>query len=291
MRLARLTWLAYLPLFSCLVGCMGEGTTRARLFDGLPFLDTKPASESAYLEYVLIDRPAGRDDINRRVWDRVDEQVLNADIRSTLEDNGLRIGTISETMPGILRGMVDDPRTNRGHRFRSFQADKSVALYITPVNKPIDFTMPNGEREPIKFQRDQALLGFEISVKELPDHKVHVKLVPMTKYHDANLFVPQQGELREQATELFPAGTIELTVPQGEYIVIGTEFYKDKTFGKMAFVGESATLERTAQRVLVLRAGLNKADRVAPQLLNGKDDPTGTLPIASQASLARGQKP
>jgi hypothetical protein len=293
MRLVRLGWPAlFLLLLPLLTGCFGSGTSRAQLFDRLPFLNSTPPTDSAFIEYVLIDRPAGREDINRKLWERVDEQVLNADIRSSLQENGLRVGTISDTMPGVLRGMFDDPRTNRGHRFRSFAAEKSAKLLITPDSKRVEFTMPNGEREPIKFIREQALLGFEITVRELGDSKVQVKLVPLAKYHDPSMFIPTKGDgIREQAIETFPTGTIEVTVSGTEYIVIGTDYYANGTFGHVTFVGDSSTIERAAQRVLVLRAGLTKAERTAPKLLNGKDDPNGPLPIASQASLARGQKP
>jgi hypothetical protein len=293
MRRARRVWIALLLLFPLLTGCLGNSTSRAQFFNRLPFLNsTDPTQESAFIEYVMIDRPAGRDEINRRVWDRVDEQVIHTDIRIGLEAIGLRIGTISDSMPGVLRGMVDDPRTNRGHRFRSFAADKTAALIITPENKRVDFTMPNGTREPIQFTREKASLGFEISVKELPDNKVQVRLVPIARFYDPTLFVPtHENGIREEASETFPTGAIDIVVSASEYIVIGTEYYTPRTFGHNAFVGHSTTLERSAQRVLVLRAGLTKAERSAPKLLNGKDDPSGTLPIASQASIARGQKP
>jgi hypothetical protein len=294
MRLARLGWSALsLLLLPLLTGCLGWGTSRAQLFDRLPFLNPNPPTDSAFIEYVLIDRPAGREDINRQLWERVDEQVLNADIRYVLEENGLRVGTISDAMPGPLRSMFDDPRTTRGHRYRSFAAEKSATLYITPEPKHVAFTMHNGSSEPIKFAREQAQLGFEISVKELPDNRIHVKLVPVAKYHDPSQFIPtaKSGGIREQANESFPTGIIEVTLSATEYIVIGTEFYSQNTFGNVTFVGDSSTLERAAQRVLVLRAGLTKAERSAPKMLNGKDDPSGTLPIASQASVARGQKP
>ena len=96
--------------------------------EALPLLRSTPEPDSATLEYVLIERPVGGEEINRKIWDRIDEQIVPFETRTVLEDAGLRIGIASESTPGPLRKMIDDPRTGRGHRLRTFSLDKPAPL-------------------------------------------------------------------------------------------------------------------------------------------------------------------
>src|SRR5436309_2550771 len=99
MRLARLLVITLTP--AALAGCL-HVAERPPWLDPFPLLGATPDGDAAAVEYVLVERPAGGEEINRRVWDRIDEQVLPFEARSVLEEAGLRVGIASESAPGPL---------------------------------------------------------------------------------------------------------------------------------------------------------------------------------------------
>jgi hypothetical protein len=283
MRLARSLLLALAPVG--LAGCLHEAD-RPTWMNRIPLLRSTPEPNTAALEYVLIERPAGGDEINRQVWDRIDEQFLPFETRTLLEATGLRVGLASESTPGPLRKMIDDPRTGRGHRFRTFSLDKPAPLLVGGVTPHAAFPMPAGQDGTTKFARDEVALGFEATVRDAPDGKVLVKLVPHARYRDPGHFLPTEGGERDVGTEQFPAAGFEVTLSPNEFLVIGTDSYWDGTFGHAAFTGPQD--DRQVQRLLVLRAGRTKDDRGSlPEAISQAVAP----PLASQATAARGVSP
>ena len=115
-----------------------------------------------------------------------------------------------------------------------------------------------------------------------------VRLVPRARYRDHARLLPTDLEDREQATELFPAASFEIALGASDYLVVGTDWYWDDTFGSAAFVGEKEG--RPIQRLLVLRASRTKA-KGDMNLLSGEPERVAAPPLATQASLVRGARP
>jgi hypothetical protein len=270
-------------LFPFLTGCLTSSADRSKWMDS--FLPNPTDSESAYIEYVVIERPYNRDDINRQVWDRIDEQAIPFESRVVLEENGLRVGTISSTSPGTLRTLIDDPRTERGHRLRSFGLEKSASLPITNQLTKVDF-MVRGEEETQQVAKENIRLGFQFSLRELPDGKVMVRVVPEGKCRTTKLLLPGADGDREHITDTFPLAAFEMPLESKHYLVIGTDSFKEHTLGHHVFTDRNDA-SRPIQRLLVISAGINKPQQLRPKQLNGRDDTTGALPLASQASVIR----
>src|SRR5690349_5254329 len=87
MRLTRRSFIGLMPL--ALAGCLHE-SDRPAWMNRIPLLRSTPETDSAALEYVIVERPAGTDEINRRVWDRVDELVFPFETQTVLQAAGLR---------------------------------------------------------------------------------------------------------------------------------------------------------------------------------------------------------
>jgi len=283
MRLVRLLLVGLASVG--LVGCLHEAD-RPEWMNRIPLLRSTPDADSAIIQYVMVERTAGGEEINRRVWDRIDEQLFPYETRDLLSEAGLRIGTASESTPGPLRKMIEDPRTDWGHRGRSFALDKPAPMFVSRSPSSAHFALPSLNGESTAFRRDQAALGFEMTVRDGPDGKVVLRLVPLAKYRDAGQLVPTEGSERDQATEAFPGAGIEVPLSASEYLVIGTDSYRDGTFGHAAFTGVKD--ERTVQRLLVLRATRTKRER-DPAV--GTNSQAVAPPLASQATAARGVSP
>jgi hypothetical protein len=279
MRLARWILIGLVPVG--LTGCLHEAD-RPAWMNRIPLLRNTPEPGTAALEYVLVERPAGGEEINRQVWDRIDELIVPFETRLVLEAAGLRVGIASESTPGPLGKLRDDPRTGRGHRLRTFALDKAAPLLVSGAVPHAAFPMPAGENGTTRFDRDEVALGFEVTVRDGPDGKVLVKLVPHARFRDAGHLLPAGGE-RDVGTEHFPAAGFEIALSPTEWLVIGTDFYREGTFGHTALTG--VTDERPVQRLLVLRAGQTKGEHDGPAVQ------AAALPIASQATAARGARP
>jgi hypothetical protein len=252
------------------------------------FLSPPNAEDGAAIDYVLIERPAGGEAINRRVWDRIDEQVLPFETRTLLEEAGLRVGIASESTSGPLRKLIDEPRTDRGHRHRTLALDRPAPFVLTDKLPRADFELPTADGRFARFAREGAVLGFDITVRDAADGKVLVRFTPRASYRDPSRLLPTDLEDREQATETFPGAGFEIALSPAEYLVIGTDSFWEGTFGHATLTAEEP--ERRVQRLLVLRARRSKPDRDYP-ILAGDNDRPSAPPIASQASLARGYRP
>jgi hypothetical protein len=182
--------------------------------------------------------------------------------------------------------MIEDPRTDWGHRNRSFALDKPAPLFVSKSPSRASFALPALDGHSTQFTRDQVALGFEVTVRDGPDSKVVVKLVPLARYRDERQLIPAEGSERDQATETFPGTGIEVLLSATEFLVIGTDSYREGTFGHAAFTGPKE--DRTVQRLLVLRATRTKPERDAAV---GPSTQAVAPPLASQATAARGVSP
>ena len=285
MRFARLLLVGLAPVG--LAGCLHEAD-RPAWMNRIPLLRSTLDPDTAALEYVLIERPAGGEDINRRVWDRIDEVIFPFETRTmVVEEAGLRVGIASESTPGPLRKMIEDPRTGRGHRFRTFSLDKPAPLLVSGALPRAAFTIPAANGQHTQFNRDQAALGFEITIRDAPNGKSLVKLVPHVKYRDPGQLIPSPSGEREQGTETFVATGFEVALSPSEYLVIGTDSYREGTFGHAALMGPKD--DRPVQRLLVLRARrtMSEPDGQHPVA----ETQSVAAPLASQATAARGVSP
>jgi len=285
MRLARVLCFGLLPV--ALTGCLHE-EDRPHWMNRISLLQPPAAEDAASIEYVLVERTAGGEEINRRVWDRIDEQILPFETRTILEEAGLRVGIASESAPGPLRKLIEDPRTDRGHRHRTFPLDKAAPLMLSDPLVRAEFSIPTSDGRSTRFARDLVALGFDITLRDAADGKVLVRCVPRASYRDQARLLPTDPADRDQATETFAGAAFEVAVSPAEYLVVGTDSYWQGKFGLAALTAERD--ERPVQRLLVLRAGRSKPFRDGTTLLTSSDKPSAP-PLASQASLARGSQP
>jgi hypothetical protein len=272
-----------------LAGCTYDRGSQTRWYDKFNLLGG-PGPETAFIEYVVIDRPFGSDDINSRIWDRIDEHVIPYETRDLLSSNGFRVGTVSTTTPGTLRTMIDAPHSSIGHRFKSFAAEKTVSLKFNPLSKA-EFVAINESGQSTEFQPVDAKFGFQVTIVPA-DGKSLVKFVPEMTHKDKSKYAPPGGAgigWTDEITETFPRAAFEVPIGEGEYIVIGTDAARRGTLGLTTFSQTEGSTQ--SQKLIVLRVGKTGTDKPKPTLLNGKEDTAGAPTIATQASTIRGARP
>jgi hypothetical protein len=269
-------------LFVVLTGCHSSGGPVGRL-SPFPLVGTGAEPDTAIIQYVIVERNLGTDEINRRAWDRVDEQILPYETRAILEAAGLRVGTANESASGVLRKLIEDPRTASGHRARTFALDRPAPLTVTGHLDRAEFAVPTANGGRTKFARNAVILGFDLTVRKATEGKVLVQFVPRARYQDLGHLLPTNIEDRGLGTDTFPAAGFEIALTSSDYLVVGTDSYWNGTFGHTAFT--ERTEDRHVQRLLVIRAGRSSADQ--PKTEDGSQPP----PIAVQAGTVRGTRP
>lgn len=61
------------------------------------------AADSVVLEFLFVRMPMSESAAYDEIWDAADEQVLSADLRRQLTENGFRCGVVPQELPPILR--------------------------------------------------------------------------------------------------------------------------------------------------------------------------------------------
>jgi hypothetical protein len=282
MRLAPVLAIGLVPM--ALAGCLSSdapspwGKSRSLLGNCVDV-------DTAVIQYVIVERPAGTDEINRRAWDRVDEQVFSYETRCLLEQAGLRIGIAGESTPGALRKLIDDPRTPWGHRIRTFALHRPAPLTVSECIDRVEFSVPTANSRTVPFKCDRVVLGFDLTVQEGDEGKALVKLVPRARYQDPSQLLPNDPGDRGMSTEVFPAAGIELALSPADHLVIGTDSYWVGTFGHAAFTAEND--ERKVQRLLVLKAARPHVSRATSSAQSSVASNVSPIPVAAQAGGAR----
>src|SRR4051794_10348432 len=104
-------------LFLSAVGCVNDRSAKsASLMDRVRGMAGPTGPDAVFIEYALIERPAGSAAINREVWTTINEQVLASEKRALLLENGLRVGTVGGLLSSELEGMIANPKSSTGHR-------------------------------------------------------------------------------------------------------------------------------------------------------------------------------
>src|SRR5262249_61028642 len=107
--------------------------------------------------------------------------------------------------PGPLRKLIEDPRTVRGPRHRTFPIDKPAPLFLTDPLPRAEFALCAADGSPAFFARESVALGFEITVRDAPEGKVQVRLVPRARYREPSRLLPPGLGERDPATQTLPA--------------------------------------------------------------------------------------
>jgi hypothetical protein len=289
MRRARVFWLGLLALG--LSGCLHDRPARSSSFFDR-FSRGPSGPDAVFLEYALIERPAGSAAINREVWANLDEQVLPAETRALLTENGFRVGVVGGLLPSELEAMIANPKSDTGHRQRRLYVNNPAALLVNgPVPKAEYQVRAKMDETPDDASFEQARFSMTFTPSHGSDGRVTLRCVPEVEYLDRRRWVPAGAPgmnwLNTKPAEKYESLAFEVTLSPREFLIVGTHYERGPWLGNRAFVGMQGPDK--VQRLLIVRAGRvtpAAGDADAPA---GKD---GVVPLVSQASAsaARGYR-
>jgi hypothetical protein len=291
MRRARVAWLGMLAL--TLTGCMhdrpGYSTSLIRRITG------PSGPDAVYLEYAVIERPAGNAAVNRQVWTNIDEMIIDTETRAILAENGLRAGVVGGLLPPELDAMIANPKSETGLRRWNLYVNNPAAI---PLNGPVPSAeyrfRPTMRVEPTLVKFEQARFSMTFTPSFAADGRLELHCVPEVEYQDKKRWLPVGavgvGWLGNKPIERHNALAFDVKLSPREYLVIGSYFERGDWIGNQEFTG--VVRNEKVQRLLVIRASRLVPTDSAPESASGSSQDK-SMPLATQAfiSAARSNGP
>jgi hypothetical protein len=268
---------------ACLASCMPIQSVGRSIGLVKPKPNTIPAGpDSMLVEVAPLIVPIGDRYANEGVWTATDEQVLPADVRARLQDNGFRVGlVVSGHTPDGLQQLLTSPKSNPDRNSESSTRKDGGQIKTKPLAElqRCEFPLRLGEQNEAKAY-DSAKCQFEIIPTADVDGRIKLTFTPQIEFDDKekwkrlnpNLALPIQGQ---RSTESLVPLRFEVSVAQNDYVVIGARFDKQQSVGFKFFLNPDR--ERPSQRLLAVRAGRFKAGK--------PDDPAVKASPAAQAAV------
>lgn len=282
-------------LTTVLAGCASADPVHPSTWlDRLRTFQGPTGPDVVQMDVALLERPVGDGYINQELWELADEQVVAPERRAVFEDNGLRVGQIGGLTPAALQALLTSGRSCVNPRRIRLHSGSSTTLVLGPRLAQCRFDLIHqGETTPVSL--DQAQMVVTVVPALTPDGKVRLQFTPVI-HHGEPALVPRPAADRSgwvlqecRPTERYDQLAWEVTLAPNEYVVIGTGFDRQETFGHQAFVRPDEV--PPVQRLMVLRTTRGPGDlgeQIGEETISGK-----ALPLAIQAALpdARGIAP
>jgi hypothetical protein len=272
-EIMRHCWGVVLALLAgLLAGCRGTqpGATTTRF--SAPGSFAEPAgADVVQLNLFVIERPAGDDFLNRKLWEMTDEQAVclegnaGADddgfrVRQNLEDNGFRVGQVGGVLPSELQGLLASDIACPDPRHVFLHSAHVLPVSLGPVLSRCRLQVFKDGR-PSSGEFKDAQCRLDIVPQLTGDGRVRLEFTPHIRHGARAIhFAPCQdpgGALRwdrqeEAPDEAFAQASWHLTIAPNEYVIVGTHLNRPGTLGHACFLGNTED-GRPMQRLLVLK--------------------------------------
>jgi hypothetical protein len=272
-RLARLLLFGLLP---CLAGCawLAPQTNKKPSI----FQPAQMTPGSAVVEVLSVRLPPGEPDLDRRIWDEVDEQHFPIAVRRKLEKNGFRAGVLAGQIPPALARLLDlKAKPGGGGEVQQVKvADMARAARVTSqhmqthagqryeiASSSVIDQMPvlvseDGELRGLTYEKAQGI--FAMHVDPEPDGRVQLELVPEIHHGDY-----KQRMVGDQALEImwrfenvrakraFDDLKFTAVMSPGAMLLLGSQPDRPGSLGHYFFLEGNGRDERPDRKLILVR--------------------------------------
>ena len=239
--LDRRSWLAGCAAATIALGCQVFDKPPDKALESL----LKPAaasSDSVALEIFQARIPLDQEAQADRLWERIDEQKFDAELRRRLIANGLRVGVVGGTLPEDLAKLLElDGESTE-------VSDTQLITGQSAVPRVTRRVVQTKRREPISIQvselrgEAQVLLSqegsfggktfrqmqgvYSLQVETIPGQRIKVRLTPELHHGELKQRYAgsQQGifmSIPSREREVFDDLAMDATLAPGELLVLG----------------------------------------------------------------------
>ena len=266
---------------------------------GSPLKPTQMSPESVALEIISVRIPPGEPELNRKLWEEVDEQHLPAELRKRLAKNGYRVGIIGSQVPANLAKILDlkdrpqamgepqkinladvqeSPRVSLRHlQTRSGQRNEIIASGVFE-QLPV-LLADEGELRGQTYSQAQGV--FTLVATPQSDGRVRLELTPELHHdHARQQWVGDQAMWRLEASRpkrVFDDLRISAVLSPGSMMLLGSQPDRAGSLGHNFFMESVGQDNRMEQKLLLVRlCQTQHDDLIVPPALGGT--PTAGTP-------------
>jgi len=236
------------------------------------------AHDSVGLEITFVRVPAGNSPMADELWERVDEQCLDAKSRMELNRNGFRAGLVGSQLPESLRRLLDEQKQqnqldrlvssetdvlaqNRQLQNRSGQRSEIVAGPPQPEMVALFKAEQQAKITGKTFRDAQCILATRCFPRS--DGSVRLELIPEVHHGEPRKqWVAGEGTfhlLSGREREVFAELKMQLTLQRGQTLVISST-PETKGLGQNFFV--EAGRGATQQKIFLVRLSQTQRDEL-----------------------------
>jgi hypothetical protein len=233
------------------------------------------APGSAAIEVFSIRLPPGDPDLDRQIWDEVDELHFPVEIRRKLEKNGFRAGILAGQIPPLLARLLDmKGKPGAGGDVQQV----SIADLVTPsrvstqhiqtragqryeiaasgvIEKMPVLVSESGDIRGLTYEHAQGM--FALHVTPQPDGRVELELVPEIHHGE-----PREHIIGEQSHFRLETGRpkrafeeLKLTalLGPGAMLLLGSQPNRQGSLGHYFFLESNGRDDRLDQKLILVR--------------------------------------
>jgi hypothetical protein len=286
--------LCALVLLGGLLGCATAPRQSSPWFDRF-HQDAEPSGPDVMvLDVFSLECPFGAPYINQALWTAIDEQIVEFEVKATLDDNGFRVGLLGGVLPGDLQSLLSSERTCPSPRRFESHAGKLTSLPLGQRLERTQFTLQQGGKsQPMAFENAQW--AFEVAATPGDEGHVRLKVVPTIEHGEGRTKLKPAADrsgwmyAHDQPTERLTSVGWEVQVAPNEFVVIGGRFDRPGTAGHQAFLRGAE--QPPCQRLLVLRARMQSEREVPAQAAGAGPPRSPTLAWQATRSVVRATTP
>jgi hypothetical protein len=202
----------------------------------------KTSPDSVTLEIFHARIPLDKDGTAEAIWDQIDEQRFDADLRRELVANGLRVGVVGSSPPEVLSDLLalesDAPEASPVRVISGESAVPRVTRQVKQLNRRDEMSIQASE---VRDQADvllsdkgsmggqtfQQVQGvYTLQAQSIPGQRVKVRLTP--ELHHGDLRTRRVGSDQgiflstvSREREVFDRLTLETELAPGDLLVLG----------------------------------------------------------------------
>jgi len=250
---------------ACLASCMPIQSVGRSIGWMKPKLSDAPKGPDAiFVQTAPLTVPLGDRYANDEVWSATDEQILPAEKRMRLQENGLRVGLIvSGRTPDGLQQLLTSKKSNVDPY--QFNRPDGGAVECKPLAEMprCEFPLRLDDQTQAK-SFETAKCRFEIVPSLTTDGKVRLVFTPQIEFDDKEKWKRLDPKVAlavqgQRSTENFVALRFEVVLGLNDYVVVGARYDKPDSLGFKFFVTPDS--EKPSQRLLAIRAGRLKSGK------------------------------
>ena len=229
--------------------------------------------DSVEVEVVFVERPVDDPLLGETLWQEIDQiGALDPDIRSSLRQNGLRVGVASSSLPRSLQTMLGLNATlgESGEGSKELIGrklfllpDSEKEIQASPVFSSCSVAIEQaGEVETEEYSN--ARFMFRVTAERLQDGWAKLQFLPEIhhgemKWRQVASELGWQGRTAQNIVPLH-AQRFEITLNVGEMVVITADGKEPKSLGRHFF--RSSDPKGSVQHVLLVRLRVDLAHPV-----------------------------